>query len=230
MSIDCIIKLGGSLLYDFPKTKKLLKEIYDNKSGNLAVSVGSGALGEIYKEFITQLGNDEITFNNSVRDFSSLQSINASIIAALNENYKICETKEEVEECMKEEKIAILDTRGFIGVFKNDKFQKGDVRAANLCNYFDCHNLIVITNVDGVYDQDPNENNNAHIIEKITSENLKKMGRTSVDNGLAERIEDYNLTCYVIGINSLLNNKGNINNTLPTGTKIERSEKVYEKV
>ena len=30
------------------------KEIYDNKRGNLAVSVGSGALGEIYKEFITK--------------------------------------------------------------------------------------------------------------------------------------------------------------------------------
>ena len=229
MRVDCVIKLGGSLLYDFSKTKELLKEIYATKNGNLAVTVGSGALGELYKDFISKLAPNEIPFNDSVRDYSNIQSINASIITALNENYIVCETKEDVEKCFESNKIAILDARGFMSAFKDDTFQRGDVRAANLCKYFDCHNLIVITNVNGVYDSDPNKNDNAHLIEKITPEDLKKMGRTAVDNGLAERIEEYDLTCYVIGIDSLLNNKGNIDSTLSEGTKIERGEKVYAK-
>ncbi len=227
--IDCIIKLGGSLLYDFPKTKKLLEEIYRDHKGNIAITVGSGMLGEMYKEFISHL-DDEIPFNDSLRDFSNIQSMNASVLTALNPNYVVCTSDEEVKDTLTKKQIPILDARGFMGVFMDDKYQKSDVRAAHLCKHFGCKNLIIITNVNGIYDQDPNKTETARVIQKITPEELKKMGRTSVDEGLAERIEDYDLTCYVLGVEQLITAKGQMTEeVLQQGTEIRRKGKVYEK-
>ena len=226
--IDCIIKLGGSLLYDFSKTKKLLEEIYKDHKGRIAITVGSGMLGEMYKEFISHL-DDEIPFNDSLRDFSNIQSMNASVLTALNPNYRVCTNDEEVEEVLNNKQIPILDARGFIDVFKHDRYQKSDVRTAHLCHHFNCKNLIIVTNVNGIYDKDPNIDQTARRIEKITSEDLKKMGRTAVDEGLADRIEDYDLTVYVLGVDQLIKSNGHIDqDLLKEGTEIER-RKVYEK-
>ena len=227
MKLDCIIKLGGSLLYDFDKTKELIDNLAFESKGSFAITVGSGALGELYKDFI---GDNQISFNDSVRDYSSLQSINASVLASLNSNYIVCENVEMVFNTLLEGKVPILDSRGFMDAFKNDIYQKGDVRAANLCKYFNCNNLIIVTNVNGIYDRDPRFYEYSHIIKRITSSELRRMGRTSVDEGLAERIEDYNLTCYILGIDNLVKNNGKINQKmLDSGTVIEIGEKVYEK-
>lgn len=222
--IDCIIKFGGSLLYDFAKTKKLLDEIYKDHNGRIAITVGSGMLGELYKDFINNL-TDEIPFNDSLRDFSNLQSINASVLTTLNNNYVVCINDDEVVEALNKGQIPILDARGFMDVFKDDIYQKSDVRTANLCNYFNCKNLIVITNVNGIYDKDPNKDTSARRIQVITPNELKQMGRTAVDEGLADRIEDYDLTCYVLGVDKLIESKGYIGEeVLASGTKILRKE------
>jgi len=227
--IDCIIKLGGSLLYDFDKTKILLEEIYRNHKGKIAVTVGSGLLGEMYKDFISHL-DDEIPFDDSLRDFSNIQSINASVLIALNSNYVVCANDEEVCSALGNGKIPVLDARGFMDVFKDDFYQKSDVRTAHLCDHFYCNKLIIITNVNGIYDKDPNKDVDARKITKITPDELMKMGRTAVDEGLAERIEDYDLTCYVLGVDQLIESKGCIDeDVLSNGTEIKRRGKVYEK-
>jgi len=227
MKLNCIIKLGGSLLYDFPKTKELLKELEKEKNSNIAITVGSGALGEMYKEFISSF-SEQIPFRDSLRDYSNIQSINASILTALNPNFVVCTNDEEIEEVLRKGKIPILDARGFMKVFEKDTYQKSDVRSAHLCNHFHCKNLIIITNVNGIYDKDPNQNETAQRIEKITPEELKKMGRTAVDEGLAEKIEEYDLTCYVLGVDSLVKGKTK-EEIITSGTEIKRREKVYEK-
>ena len=230
MKIDCIIKLGGSLLYDFSKAKKLLGKLGEGVEGNFAVTVGSGELGEMYKSFIDGLDSSEISYRDSVRDYSNVQSINASILSALNDKYVVCENDQQVEEVLSHGNIPIIDARGFIDVFRDDIYQKSDVRSANLCNHFNCKNLIIITNVNGIYDKDPNKHCDSHIIEHITVDKLKEMGRTAVDDGLAERIETYDLNCYVIGIDNVVKKNGIVNeDLLNTGTKIERREKTYAK-
>lgn len=227
MKLDYIIKIGGSILYDLKKAKKLLDVLETCLEGKFAITVGSGMLGELYKDYIKNLEPNLISFEDSVRNFSNIQSINASVLSSLNQNYCVCENTAGVYHTLNCGKLPILDSRGFIKVFGNDLYQKGDVRAANLCNYFNCKNLIIITNVSGVYDKDPNKSHDSHLLKKITTSELKKMGRTSVDPGLADRIEEYNLNCFVLGVDNLIKIE-NIN-MLESGTKIERGDRVYEK-
>lgn len=227
MKIDCVIKLGGSLLYDIPLAKKMLRVLYESNNDNIVVTIGSGYLGEIYKKFLSD-NNIEPKYNDSIRDWANIQSINASIIASLNNNYEVCNTIKEINETILNNKIPIIDARGFLSVYKNNLIQKSDVKSASICNYLDCQNLIIVTDVSGIYESDPKLNKNAGIIKKISAEELSRLGRTSVDDGLAEKIIEYNLNCYVLGIKNILEYQGKLDEEVfSTGTKIRR--KIYEK-
>ena len=227
MKVDCVVKLGGSLLYDVSLAKKMLDALYDNNSSNIVVTIGSGYLGEVYKKFLSDNGI-EPGYDDSVRDWSNIQSINASIIASINNNYVVCSNLNEIETTLLNEKIPIIDSRAFIDVFKNNQVQKSDVRTASICKYLNCSNLIIVTDVSGIYESDPKKCENAKIIERISAEDLIKLGRTSVDNGLAEKIIEYDLNCYVLGIKNILKYNGKMEeDVLSTGTKIRR--KVYDK-
>lgn len=232
MKIDYLIKLGGSLLYDCSLTNILLDQLYNNKQNNIVVTVGSGYLGEMYKDFVYNQNNLNISFNDSLRDYSNIQSINASILSSMNENYIVCNNKDEINCVLKQGKIPIADARGFMSVFRNDKYQKSDARAAHICHHLECENLIIVTNVSGVYDSDPNLNPHATIYPIISAEQLRKIGKTSVDEGVAEQIIEYNLNCCVVGINNLILNYGKIDDNLfSTGTVIKSVEergKKYE--
>ena len=140
MKIDCVIKLGGSLLYDVPLAQKMLKVLNDSNNGNIVVTIGSGYLGEVYKQFLSD-NNIEVEYNDSIRDWANIQSINASIIASLNDNYEVCNSIEEINKTILNKKIPIIDARGFLDVYKDNDIQKSDVKSASICNYLKCNNF-----------------------------------------------------------------------------------------
>lgn len=232
MNVDYVIKLGGSLLYDCTTANILLDLIYKNKNANYVITVGSGYIGEMYKDFVYSKNNLNIAFDDSVRDYSNIQSINASILSSLNDNYIVCENKGEIVNALKQKKIPIADARGFLETYRKDSHQKSDVRAANICKSLQCDNLIIVTDVAGIFNSDPKTNQNAKMFEMVTAENLRNMGRTSVDDGLAEKIIEFNLNCCVVGIDNFILNNGRIDeNLVKTGTVIKAynlQEKVYE--
>ena len=151
MNVDYVIKIGGSILYDCSAADLLLDLLYRNKCGNYAVTVGSGYIGEMYKDFVYSQNNLNIRFDDSVRDYANIQSINASILSSINNNFVVCESKEEIDSILRQGKIPIADARGFLPIFRKDAYQKSDVRTANICNALGCKNLIVVTNVSGIF-------------------------------------------------------------------------------
>lgn len=225
--VDCVIKLGGSILYNMSSAKKLLDYLDENEKSNLVFTIGSGYLGEVYKEFVITQNGLTIPFANSVVDWANIQSINASILATLSPNYVVCNDPEEVYAALENGKRPIADARGFLDTYKKDINQKSDVRSAHICSKLNCKNLIVVTDVPGIYEEDPRKKPGAHIISLIDAQKLKSMGRTSVDEGLAEKIIEFDLKCYVLGIDNLIINKGMLNEiTISTGTVIRG--RVYE--
>lgn len=229
MKIDYVIKIGGSILYDCTEASVLLNLLYKNKNANYVITVGSGYIGEMYKDFVYERNDLNIEFNNSVRDYSNIQSINASVLSSINKNYIVCENEEQINYVLKQGKIPIADARGFLDVYRKDLYQKSDVRAANICNYLNCKNLIVITNVSGIYNLDPNVDSNAQKLNWVNAEDLKTMGRTAVDDGLAEKLIALNLNCCVVGIRNLISNMGKIDRKLfATGTIIKSNSQQEE--
>ena len=76
--------------------------------------------------------------------------------------------------------------------------------------------------MDGIYEDDPKKNNGAKKIRQIKAQNLKDMGRTSVDQGLAEMLIEYGINAYVVGIDGLVAGKDLSKETMgEQGTVIE---------
>lgn len=222
-NIDFVIKLGGSLLYNIYIAKELLDCFDENEKNNLVFTVGSGYLGEAYKDFVITKNQLTVSFSNSVVNWANIQSINASILATLNPNYVICNNLEEIHKAIEDNKRPIADARGFLDLYKNDAYQKSDVRSAYICKKLNCKNLVIVTDVAGIYTDDPKKNPDSHVIPTINAQLLKSIGRTAVDPGLAEKIIDFDLNCYVLGISNLINNKGKLDeNVISTGTVIKR--------
>lgn len=222
MKVDYVIKVGGSILYDVTSADLLLDMMYKNKEANYVLTVGSGYLGEMYKDFVYSRNNLDIPFDDSVRDYANIQSINATVLASINNNFVVCESKEAIELALEQGKIPIADARGFLNVYRHERNQKSDVRSANICKELGCENLIVVTNVAGIFDTDPNKTVGATQLPMVSAEDLAKMGRTSVDEGLAEKIIEYDLNCCVVGIENLIMNYGKIDsNLIETGTVIK---------
>lgn len=222
MKIDYVMKLGGSLLYDLDKTRQLLKRIENSENNNVVYTVGSGYLGEVYKKWVRDDNGISVPYENSIKIWSDIQSTNANVIAGLNSRFVVCDNEEEIAKTLKQGKRPILDARGFHEEFKDLKYQTTDVRSARLCKMLNCTNLVIVTDVDGIYSGDPKVEVKSRKLKKINVRELAKMGRTSVDNGLAELLIEYGITGYVVGIENLLKSKDILKReVLKEGTVIE---------
>lgn len=219
MNVDYVIKMGGSIMYDKDKTIQLLRVLAQSKNKNIVYTIGSGYLGEVYKKW----ANDSMMpFDNSAICWSNIQSINANIIASMNQNFIVCDSVEKIYEILKDGKRPIVDARGFHKDFEHLEQQTTDVRSAEICHKLGCKQLVIITDIDGIYTSDPKKVNNTQKLKRINAEDLVKMGRTSVDKGLAEKLIEYKITGYVVGINNLIKEKEVIeHSSLEKGTIIE---------
>ena len=222
MELDYIMKLGGSLLTDLDKTRILLNRIQKSRNTRVVYTVGSGYLGDVYKQWIKDEHDIDVPFDNSIKIWSDIQSINANILVSLNDSFVVCDNENKVNEALKNGKRPILDAAGFHDYFRNLKYQTTDVRTAYLCHVLGCKNLVIVTDVDGIYETDPKKDSEAKKISQIKAQKLIEMGRTSVDQGLAELLKEYELNAYVIGIDGLVQSKDFSRKTIQdNGTTIE---------
>lgn len=222
MELDYIMKLGGSLLTDLEKTRILLNRIQKSRNTKVVYTVGSGYLGDVYKQWIKDEHDIDVPFDNSIKIWSDIQSINANILVSLNDSFVVCDNENKVNEALKNGKRPILDAAGFHDYFRNLKYQTTDVRTAYLCHVLGCKNLVIVTDVDGIYETDPKKDSEAKKISQIKAQKLIEMGRTSVDQGLAELLIEYELNAYVIGIDGLVQSKDFSRKTIQdNGTTIE---------
>lgn len=216
--IDCIIKLGGSLLYSIPKIDCLISKLAkDNVKAIL--TVGSGYLGEVFKEFINT-NSIELGFETAINCWSNIQSINANIITGINQSVSLCSNINDITNILDSGKLPIIDTISFHSELSNLLLQTSDIRSACLGYKFNCNKLIIMTDVGGIFDKDPKKFSDAKKIKEITATKLSQMGRTSVDKGLAEKIIEYKIITYVIGADEYINSELTFKNFIQTQSTI----------
>ena len=75
MELDYIMKLGGSLLTDLDKTKILLSRIQNSRNRNVAYTVGSGYMGDVYNSWIKDENHLTIPFENSIKIWSDISNV-----------------------------------------------------------------------------------------------------------------------------------------------------------
>ncbi len=166
-----VISIGGSVLFpeDIDETYfKKLKNLFENlsKKYKIFLIVGGGKTARKYIKLGRTIGLNEIKLDEIGIEITR---INAKILTNLidNANKKIPITTDEAKKMTNEIIIMGGTTPG----------HSTDTVGAELAHKIHASKFIVATNVDGVYEKDPNEFSNAKKYNEITIDKLiKKYG------------------------------------------------------
>jgi uridylate kinase len=219
-----VISIGGSVLFPeniderfFEKLTKLIEKL--SKKYKIYLIVGGGRTARKYIKIGRTLGLNEIILDEIG---IKITRINAEILANLlgNSNQKIPCTTDEAKKMTDEIIIMGGTTPG----------HSTDMVGAELAQKTHSSKFIVATNVDGVYDKDPNEFSDAKKYDEITIDELIKKygtkwesaGKNMVIDGPALGIiKQGKIPTYVLNGNNLDELEKAITNQKFNGTKIK---------
>lgn len=196
-----VISIGGSVLISDeidPEFYKKLAELLNKliKKYKFFIVVGGGKIARKYIELGRKLDLDEKILDDlGIR----ITRINAQLLSNIinDSNKKIPETTDDALQ-MREKIIIMGGTK---------PGHSTDYVGAELASKINADKFIIATNVDGVYDEDPNKYNNAKQIKTITADELiKKYGvtwksagyNTVIDGPALKEIKEKNMSTYVL--------------------------------
>lgn len=202
-SIEYIVKLGGSLLYDLEKYRVLL-ERFVTFNGHCAFYIGSGGLGEYMKSWLKDNKEVCISKENGFLLGASIHRINALVTCSINSSYSLCYSIDSCSSYLEEGKRPILDTESFGNIISIKENPKTDCQAAIICKYLKVPKMIIVTDVNGIYSSNPKSNLKAKKIEYIHAKDLGKLDTSCVDKGLDKILSDGSIECLVAGIDDVI--------------------------
>jgi len=220
-----VIGLGGSVVLSddvtisyFKNLTDLLKEI--SKKNKIYLVIGGGKTARTYIKMGRELNLDEETLDHIGIEITRL---NARLIANIIDisNKFIPQTTDEAKNVKKPVVVMGGTTPG----------HSTDMVGAELAEKVGASKYIIATNVDGVYDKDPNKFNDAKQIKEISITQLIKEYGTSwesagqnivIDGPALEIIDRANIPTFVLNGKKLDELKKAINNQSFNGTIIKK--------
>ena len=191
MSIKQVVKIGGSLFpnYAIDLAKKL-------ENTNSLIVLGGGEFANLIRKY-----DSEINFSQETNHWTAIDCMD--IIAKLvNDKVESTKLAYSIDDA-----IAISD-EGFTPIFVVSKFLREDdpfecswdVTSDSIAAYIS-HllnaNLLIVTNVNGIYTQEPKESGST-FISKIDAKTMLNFPESSIDVMLPTLLLKFGTNCYVV--------------------------------
>ena len=191
MSIKQVVKIGGSLFpnYAIDLAKKL-------ENTNSLIVLGGGEFANLIRKY-----DSEINFSQETNHWTAIDCMD--IIAKLvNDKVESTKLVYSIDDA-----IAISD-EGFTPIFVVSKFLREDdpfecswdVTSDSIAAYIS-HllnaNLLIVTNVNGIYTQEPKEPGST-FISKIDAKTMLNFPESSIDVMLPTLLLKFGTNCYVV--------------------------------
>ena len=189
--IKQVVKIGGSLFPDY--AIDLAKKL---ENTNSCIVLGGGEFANLIRKY-----NDEQHFSDEVNHWTAIDCMD--IIAKLvNDKVGSAELAYSIDEVNK-----IADA-GFTPIFVVSEFLRAedpfecswDVTSDSIAAYI-AHllnaNLLIVTNVNGIYTQEPEEPGST-FISKIDATTLLTFQESSIDVMLPSLLLKFGTNCYVV--------------------------------
>ena len=189
--IKQVVKIGGSLFpnYAIDLANKLEKT-------NSCIVLGGGEFANLIRKY-----DDEIKFSEETNHWTAIDCMD--IIAKLvNDKVKSSKLAYSIDEVNK------ISDEGFTPIFIVSKFLKTenpfecswDVTSDSIAAYIS-HllnaKLLIVTNVNGIYTQEPKESGST-FISKIDATTLLTFQESSIDVMLPSLLLEFGTDCYVV--------------------------------
>lgn len=200
-NIDYVIKFGGSILGEYEVCKQLLHEIDQlvDQGHRLLLIPGGGPTDNTIEAIDKMAHFHSDTHHHAcarAQDQTGLMICDKS----MSNNLCACESFEEVNAALNRKKGAVLLPSRTI--FSIDPFERtweitSDAMAAWYCWLVHCKELIILTNVDGIYE--PGKIGEVEsFIDYVTASDLENMGHTAVDACTAPFLKENHIDAWVL--------------------------------
>ena len=189
--IKQVVKIGGSLFpnYAIDLAKKL-------KNTNSCIVLGGGEFANLIRKY-----DDEQHFSEEINHWAAIDCMDilSKLVDDKVDSTKLAYSIDDINQ---------ISAEGFTPIFIVSKFLRDedpfecswDVTSDSIAAYV-AHllnaNLLIVTNVNGIYTQEPKESGST-FISKIDAKTLLTFPETSVDVMLPSLLLKFGTNCYVV--------------------------------
>jgi aspartokinase-like uncharacterized kinase len=201
--VDAVIKVGGSLA----ETPEVLLDVC-NKLSELAeknpitVVPGGGRFADVVRDFDQRFSLlPEVSHQMAILGMDQF----GLFLSAITPGSIAARKLDDLEKITAEGKVPVF--LPFNMMLDEDPLENSwdvtsDSIAAYVAKRLGAAKLILVTDVDGIFTEDPKENADAALIQEVTAAELLKLDRrTSVDKFLPKLLLEAGLDCYVVNGN-----------------------------
>ncbi len=191
MSIKQVVKIGGSLFPNY--AIELAKQL---KGTNSLIVLGGGEFANLIRKY-----DSEINFSEETNHWAAIDCMDviSKLVNDKVDSTKLVYTIDEANE---------ISNDGFTPIFVVSEFLRKedfftcswDVTSDSIAAYVS-HllnaNLLIVTNVNGIYTQEPKEAGST-FISKIDAKTLLNFQESSIDVMLPSLLLEFGTNCYVV--------------------------------
>ena len=194
--MEAVLKVGGSLAEDPSSLRRLCQELSElAKAHRIAIIPGGGEFADTVRMLDKTFGlSDVVAHKMAILAMDQYGLLLSDLIPNSWLSYSLEEKRKEM--------LSILLPSQLM--FREDPLENSwdvtsDTITAFIAAKVNAKKLILVTDVDGIFTEDPKQNLDAKHIDELTAEELLGWNkRTSVDKVLPEIVLKYKLDCYVV--------------------------------
>jgi len=197
--MEAVLKVGGSLADDIASLTRLCQELSAlAKAYRIAIVPGGGEFADTIRKFDKTYG-----LSNTVAHKMAILAMDqyGFLLSDITPKSYVSNSLKEASNSAKGMLPILLPSKL---MFREDPLEHSwdvtsDAIAAYIACLLDAEKLVLVTDVDGIFSEDPKKTLDAKLVEELSAEELLAWNRrTSVDKVLPKILLQANLDCYVV--------------------------------
>jgi aspartokinase-like uncharacterized kinase len=198
--VDAVVKVGGSLAEESEQLIALCAKLSGlAETYGLVVVPGGGRFADVVRD-----SDRRFNLSSSVSHRMAILGMDqfGMLLAQITPNSRATYSLDDAKQLSETEAVPVFLPSRLL--FKEDPLKNSwdvtsDSIAAYVAGRLQAAKLILVTDVDGIYKEDPKTSEDAVLMEQLSPEELLKLNkRTSVDRFLAKLLLESPVDCYVV--------------------------------
>jgi 5-(aminomethyl)-3-furanmethanol phosphate kinase len=197
--MEAVLKIGGSLSEDPSKLAKLCRELSDlAEAHRILIVPGGGEFADTVRKLDKAYGfSDTISHKMAILAMDQY----GFLLSDITPNSYVSCSLDEISNSAKGILPIFLPSQL---MFREDPLEHSwdvtsDSIAAHIAGLLDAEKLLLVTDMDGIFSEDPKKSVDNKLIEELSAEELRGWNRrTSVDKTLPKILLKTKIDCYVV--------------------------------
>jgi len=197
--MEAVLKVGGSLAENPTSLTKLCRKLSDlAKDYRIAVVPGGGEFADAVRKLDKTFGLSDVVAHKMAIVAMDQYGL---FLSDITPNSYVSHSLEEISNHVKDKVPIFLPSQLMFceDPLENSWDVTSDTIAAYIADKLHAKKLVLVTDVDGVFSQDPKKRLDTKLIEELSAKELLGWNRrTSIDKTLPKMLLETKLDCYVV--------------------------------